>query len=281
MGYGRLLCGNGILLAAALLLPGLPALGQKNALVFWEPDPAKVDPILLASPKNDAERFSLLRRAFLDFHCSERLEEQRAGKQDENLVCTVPGKSAATILILARYDKRDRDRPTWPDALMLPLLFHALQAQPRDHTFVFAVLGRDGGEKCFFARRAEGAEKPPVASIVLDSLGMGLPNMYTEDGLVYQEAQQTAALLGITVPMYRPGYPENRATNSIYASQWRSRILDSSLARKAGRTPMALFYSDPSRPVNAAAFHEDFDFLAWFLCGLDVTLQPAEPVSSR
>ena len=133
-GVRRGVAERAVLLAAAaatLLVFGRAGFAQKNGLAFWEPDPGHVDPVLGLTPKNDALRYDVLRRSFDNFECKTGLmQEQAAGKHGaKNLLCTLPGETAETIFVLARYDDRGRGYPTLADALMLPLLYHALQAQ--------------------------------------------------------------------------------------------------------------------------------------------------------
>jgi hypothetical protein len=60
---------------------------------------------------------------------------------------------------------------------MLPLVYNALQAQPRLHTFVFAALNGEAGEKAFFDPRRK--KTSPAALVVLDKIGLGAPSIYT------------------------------------------------------------------------------------------------------
>jgi hypothetical protein len=259
--------------------------GQKSGLAFWEPDAKHVDPVLQVNPKTTALRYSVLRHSFVDFGCTPGLlEEQAAGKHGEkNLVCTLPGKTPETILILSRYDAQGKTQPAWDAALMLPLAYHALQAQPRQFTFIFAVLDGYNGEKAFFSWLHAAGRQPPTATIVLDSLGMGLIRLAEPRGKhqgkdsdyraiqqrMGDEAAKTAQLMNIPDPSAMHVIPYN---DPMGLGQQSQRIVQSTLVDNALESPSAVLYSEAGTPVSAAAFHEQFDFVAWFLCAIDAKL---------
>jgi hypothetical protein len=264
-----------------------PQAQTKNGVAFWEVDPQPVDALLQAAPRSDALRYQTLHSGFQKFQCTpELMEEQPAGKSGEkNLVCTLRGKTADRILVVARYDGRQgKSRPTWPDAMILMLLYHALQAQPREHTFVFAEIASRDGEKVFFD--AERKRPQPAVTIVLDSLGMREPRLlmppppkHGEMAAEIQETQtvlqdqnlKTRALMGI------PPRPPMRIVSKDegeFMAAWYQALTESSLLWAAQRTPAALIYSDATMDLNVppSAFHQDFDFLGWFLGGIDLKL---------
>ncbi len=271
-----------------------PPAQTKNGVAFWEVDPGTVDALLRTIPKSDALRYQALHHGFEKFLCTGNLlEEQAAGKNGENnLVCTLPGKSADRILVVARYDEHTgRSRPSWPDALALMLLYHALQAQPREHTFVFAEIVEKDGEKVFFD--AERNQPQPVMTIVLDSLGMDEPRLFmppqskhgemgakiqTTQTVLQDQYEKTRALMGIPP---RPAMKIVTKDEGDFLQAWYQALTESSLLWAAERTPSALVYSHPDQDVNPAAFHQDFDFLGWFLGGIDLKLAPPPEAASH
>ena len=274
---------------AMLLIQGRTGWAQKNGLAFWEPDPARVDPMLGVTPKKDAVRFGFLRRSLVNFDCkAELMEEQPAGKHGaKNLICTLPGKTAETIFVVARFDDRGKDRPTWPDALLVPLLYHALQAQPRQHTFTFAALDGYTGERAFLQWLHRPGQQPPSAMVVLDSLGMGLPNVYieptkkSEQGkpagetktVMWGQGLKTRQLMGIQAAAVQPEGLDAKQKTDLW--QWQQGLTGSTLFTQVSHSPAALIFSEYSKDIAPAAFHQDFDFVALFLCGIDVKLDSA------
>jgi hypothetical protein len=278
--------------AAGSLDWGYGAGDSSSACADTDPATSTDDAILQAVPKTDALRYATLHTGFQKFQCSgDLMEEQPAGKGGEkNLVCTLPGKTADRILVIARYDEHTgRTRPSWPDALALMLLYHAMQAQPREHTFVFAEIAEKDGEKTFFD--AERKRAPPVVAIVLDSLGMKDPRQYMPappkhgemaakiqetQTVVLDQYEKTRALMGI------PPLPRMEMVTKDefeFRTAWFQAMTESSLFWAAQQTPAGLIYSEGT-DLNPAAFHQDFDFLGWFLGGIDLKLgAPAETAS--
>ncbi|HEX4008128.1 MAG TPA: hypothetical protein VHX60_18285 [Acidobacteriaceae bacterium] len=283
---------------------GAGAQARKSGLAFWEPPPAVKD-LLVHPPKSDAARLAALRQAFDQFHCSgDQIEEQPAGPRgDENLICKLPGDTAEPILVVSRYDGHADVgwQVSWVDAFLLPVLYHALQAQPRHHTFVFAALHGDEGEAAFFGSTHSTGQATPSAMIVLDGLGYGSPLWYTvapakpsgdpnnpmgTNGILGGVAAAICRVLKIPAPANLN--PEHYTTNDGFfnAQNWRGKRQQSTLFRGAGETPELLIYSD--RPDDADRvddlalpdIQKDLDFAAWLLCFADVKLDAAPAPAS-
>jgi hypothetical protein len=287
---------------AACLMLALVTAGaahaQKSGLAFWEP-PAPAAALLEHSPRNDPGRYAALRQAFIDFHCTGSLmEEQAAGAHgDKNLVCTLPGQTPGAVLITARYDGHADAgfQPTWVDAYLLPLLYHALQAQPRRHSFVFAALHGEDGEAAFFSHLHTSGQPQPSAMIVLDGLGYGPPLWYTAVppklsadpnnpwGVNGTLGGVAAAVCRATkIPAPAPLNPQLYLNDGAFftAQNWRGKRQQSTLFRSAGNIPELLIYADrpldPERQtdITLADAHKDLDYTAWVLCFVDLKLDP-------
>lgn len=130
-------------LTVLILFRGI-GVAQTSSPAFWELLPEKVDAMLFSAPNDNKVRYARLREYFSDLHCTATaMEEQVVLKHGKNLICTLPGKDAEQIVVAARYERRDRlyglERG-WNDAVMLALLYNALRAELRQHTFVFVEL---------------------------------------------------------------------------------------------------------------------------------------------
>jgi hypothetical protein len=245
---------------------GLPQQSQLESqqgpspAVFWELQPAQVNAMLLPIPDGDGSRYQHLHQYFSDLHCPSKLMvEQRIPKHvGKNLMCVLPGKNAEQILVVARYDGRWAPGG-WSDAVALPILYNALLAQPRQHTFVFAAISGSAGEKELFVNLRKNKQPAVKAIVVLAWLGMGEPRFYTPGNKLLQtEAAFTAHLQGISVPMNDPLF---------------SAVSHNSLLSLTDRIPSILIHSgDFFRQVSAPAFHKDFDFVAYYLCRIDTKL---------
>jgi hypothetical protein len=253
-----------------LFLPADMGIAQSSAPAFWELRPERADAMLLQVPDGDDRRYAHLREYFADLHCTSKLmEEQTIPKHiRKNLMCVLPGKDSERILVAARYERRrDITGEGWSEAVMLPMLYNALQAQPRQHTFIFVELDGSAGEKEFIDGVRNNHRQPPKAIVVLDSLGLTAPRFYTvpaslvsakgrertaRNKLLESEAFFAAHLLGI--PMEEPPSPIAVANTLLF---------------RADKIPSILVYSDFNKKVSAPAFHEEFDFVAYFLCRID------------
>ena len=266
--------------AVALLLPilsGNSGVAQTPSPAFWELRPEKVTEMLLPVPGDDHQRFTRLRQYFTDLHCLPALmEEQTIQKHHagKNLICVLPGKDKDTeqILVAVRYDHRERmnGQSGWNEAVMLPLLYKALQAQDRQHTFIFAELYGGAGQTAFFDRFRKNGQHAPEAIVVLDRLGLSQPWFYAppatrlsakgrERNAMNNWLESEAVFTARLQKMPLPGDATPEAT-------------DNTLLFDAYNAPSILIYSVFHRSVPDQAFHQDFEFLAYYLCKIDAEL---------
>jgi hypothetical protein len=232
--------------------------------------------MLLPVPDDDRQRYTRLREYFTDLHClpalmeEQTIQKRRGGK---NLICVLPGKDTEQILVAVRYEHRDRMNGVssgWSEAVMLPLLYKALQAQDRQHTFVFAELDGGAGQSAFLDRLQKNGQHPPKVIVILDMLGLSQPWFYAPpatrlsakgrernamNNWLESEAAFTARLQKIPLS----GYAMSEA-------------IDNPLLFEAYNAPSILIYSVFKRSVPDQAFHQDFEFLAYYLCKIDAEL---------
>ncbi|MGC2636752.1 MAG: hypothetical protein WA294_06215 [Acidobacteriaceae bacterium] len=276
---------------------------QKTGLAFWAPPPS-ADAAIQKFRRSDDARFTALRQAFQEFHCIDGLAQNptAASAGRGNAICILPGQSTAPILVIARYDSRARAgaESSWVDAFLLPLLAHAVQAQPRRHTFIFAVLRGDDGEAQLADQLRDAGKPDPGARIVLDGLGFGAPQWYvsrpaassTADPRIRSDelpAEVAAAVcramkLAGPAPLDRDRYPTDGAF--FKAEAWRGQLYAGTLLRRMSPAPALLVYSDlPTDPtrfddVMLPDIHQDLDYVAWLLCFLDVKLDASPAAAS-
>jgi hypothetical protein len=272
------------------------AFAQNGSLAYWNLPPERVDSLLLRVPADDNDRYQRLRDEFAGLHCSpDLMQQQPTGRQDAtNLICILPGKDEGQIIVAARYERKGESTGAggrWSEALMLPLLYNALQAQPRLHTFVFAALNGEAGEKAFFDPLRKKPGQPPAALVVLDKIGLGAPSIYTIKPALFSKKShaiaETSHLLeseAITVAsilrLPNPGLSQPGPTgNSILTREYQTpSILIYSEADSL--TPLANdrrhrqnnSQSPYSKNAPATTFHRNFDFVASFLCLIDIKI---------
>ena len=277
------------LLAPALVLLGFLAFAfaapaQSNSLGFWEIPFAQQAAMLHAVPSSDAARYTRLRQYFVKNGCTgSRMIQQPLGKRrghppnGGNLLCKLPGSHPQPIVVAAFYPAHSLYSGAstgWPEAVLLPILYHALQAQPRHYTFLFAELDGVNGERAFFSRLKKDKIPQPIAFVGLDALGLGRPFFYlpparlvNQDGMpaarvLEQRAWYVARLQGYTA---RPTW-----MNSLQLPQ--PQIIPSKLLNGARSLPRILIYSSFDTNASPLPFRRDSDYLAFFLCGVDLSL---------
>jgi hypothetical protein len=129
------------------------------------------------------ERFSVLRAIFEEAGCPpERIEEQRVrGTSLPNLICSLPGSTAATVVVGAHYDfDTDYGRgvvDNWTGASLLPSLYEALQAggpHPLNYIFVGFTGEEKGliGSKHYIKALSVNAKSNIRGMVNLDCLGL-------------------------------------------------------------------------------------------------------------
>ena len=110
----------------------------------------------------------------------------------------LPGEDAEQIVVAARYEQRDPSHDAaqgWSEAVMLPLLYNAMLAAKRQHTFVFAELGGGAGQDAFLESMRKKRRPSPIAMVVLDALGQSGPWFYTLEGTpVSAKSRERAAM---------------------------------------------------------------------------------------
>ncbi len=258
-----------------LIFLGSFVFGQTSSPAFWELPPDQIIAMLRPIPLDDQHRYARLRRYFSDLRCSPDLmqEQDFSKRKQKNLICILPGGDADLIVVAARYDHRDRaDDPAkgWNEAVMLPILYNALQAQHRQHTFLFAELSGRAGEDAFLKSVRKNRRQSPRAMVVLDMLGLSQPSFYTppssrlsaksrERAAINQrlasEAAFTAHLQRTPIPTFAPAM-----------------ATENTLLFEADKVPSILVYSIFNKSVPPQSFRQDFEFLGYYLCRMDIKL---------
>lgn len=268
-----------LLLLVWSLEPVLAA--QSGGVGFWEPD-AHQETFMLRAPISDQERFSTLRSDFIRFGCtSGHLLEQPAGLVDEhsksgmgNLVCSIPGKYPLQVIVAATYPRKNPAEASsgWAEAVLVPILYHALQAQVRSFTWVFADLRGPEGERVFLEALQRQRTPPPVAFIELDELGKGVPHVRTGGPKSERQVHEILDELALHLAQLQGFGSSPSYTTDTQKPD--SALLAEDPSAALGRIPFAVVYSEPGPAVTRDLFHQDFEFLAFYLCGLDVKLNP-------
>lgn len=90
------------------------------------------------------QRQGTIERLFEDVGCA--ASEQPVNKKGANVVCALPGETAATIIVGAHYDYAEEGHgivDDWSGAALLPSLYSALKVAPRKHAFRFVAFAAE------------------------------------------------------------------------------------------------------------------------------------------
>jgi Zn-dependent M28 family amino/carboxypeptidase len=140
----------------------------------------------------EKQRQSAIERLFKDAGCT--ASEQAVNKKTANVVCTLPGDTAATIIVGAHYDYAEEGHgivDDWSGAALLPSLYSALKIAPRRHAFQFVAFAAEeqglvGSQH--FVKVMSSDEKQNMRGFVnLECLGVTSPKVWA--------SRATAALL--------------------------------------------------------------------------------------
>jgi hypothetical protein len=261
-----------------------PAQTSKQGIAFWDLPESRMQAMLKDSPYREEDRYARLRGYFGAFGCSgDRLSEMTfdPGRHHKVLVCTLPGAVDRKILVTAWYPHADvlnGASDGWPDAVVLPMLYHALQAQPRQFTFVFAALSGQHALLNLLSQYRAAERSLPVVLVSVDVLGLGPPQFTVVPSdavpapvrpnadLVRTEAWRVAYLMHID--------PRKTSVPSAYASTPMLSI-PAFTPEGAKGIPGIIVYSSPivqpgvSAAMTFSDFRLDHDFLGFYLCDLD------------
>jgi hypothetical protein len=270
---------------AILLISLLPAFAsdanQPPKIIFWNMQRHSVDMLVRHVPQRDADRLAQLKQTFHDVQCTgDNLRERPAG-EGTNLICTLPGTAEPgtkleTIVLTAHYEHEGAGMSAvdnWSGAMMLPFLYNALAAVPRQHTFVFAEVDGEAGSKDLI-RAVPGVR----AVIAFEALGLGPLCFYIQSsGSVpsYTEALLKAALLRAADEIGKP-QPEASIPGSWFriddTRQYRyagvAAILLHSVSKETKHLPGSV--DDTAQKIDTDAYFGSYKLLCYYVvAGLD------------
>jgi hypothetical protein len=144
-------------------------------------DRPTLEAALEAVPVGMHRRAERLEALFIEAGCGEHTRsEMPGGTPEANVVCELPGRSPWTILVGANLDRASDGIgavDNWSGIALLPSLYQAVAAAPREHTYLFAgfahVALKQRGSRQFLRRLGEEGRARIRAMISLKGLGLG------------------------------------------------------------------------------------------------------------
>ena len=265
-----------------ILLPvfiACPLLAQGVKIQF---EPIGVDVVkarLERSPATNGERAAALHKMFEEAGCTGAMLGDQAvdGARQPNVICTVSGGTASTIVVGAHIDFDEAGKgvvENWSGASLLPSLFEALRETPRKHKFVFVGFadrekGRRGSN--FYVKNL-GPEKDRIKAMIdVEALGLSQTKVqmdHSDKGLSQKIASIAKSLsFGI-------GGSDITVVADSDARTFREAkipvISVHSLSGTGARIPGT--YGDNLSAVHTNEYYESYRLIAAYLAYLDQAL---------
>jgi hypothetical protein len=265
--------------------PRSPSGGAR--LYYYDTAPSILNAEVHNVPVGDQSRLDHLKALFTGKGCSgDQLKIQPLGKSHDhpgNLICTWPGNSASTVVVLAEYQHLGKGQSAienWSGAVLLPYLYFAMQARPRSNTWVFVESGGKSGTAEYVHSLGGEQKKQIRAMLAIDSLGVSpILRFYSPDPeRIYlspptahlQMVLGLAALSDRTVPRPQAVNPlrwlPTDDTQPFRDLEVPAIILDSVPDQDAGLPGSA---RDTASAIDGNAYFVNYHAIAAFLVALD------------
>jgi hypothetical protein len=212
--------------------------------------------------------------------------------EGKNLLCTLPGNTSKTILFVAHYEHEGMGQSAidnWTGAMMLPFLYHAMTAAPREHTFLFAEVDGVAGAKALLASlRSDGLDVKTL--VALDALGLGPVQFYVNpsDGptlnasdwrWMQRQLMQAAIDRGIDAPISSiPGSWLKIDDTREFRHRLIPSILIHSVSGDTRHIPGSAL--DTAAAIDADAYFNAYSLLCYYIAELDQSPPSQNPTSS-
>lgn len=129
------------------------------------------------------DRQDAIAKLFAESGC--QTEDQPIDKRTANIICTLPGETADTIVVGGHFDFADEGRgivDDWSGVSLLPSLYQALKAERRKHTYKFvAFTGEERGllgSARYVKELTPDQRERTAAFINLECLGLTPPKVW-------------------------------------------------------------------------------------------------------
>jgi Zn-dependent M28 family amino/carboxypeptidase len=138
---------------------------------------------LRAGAVSEKERQQAIEKLFEQAGCKVSL--QRVDRHSSNVICSLPGKTPATIVVGAHYDFAGPGQgivDDWSGASLLVSLFETLKAEPREHSYAFVAFAaeeRGLAGSSHYVKELDTDQKAAIRAFVnLECLGLAAPKVW-------------------------------------------------------------------------------------------------------
>lgn len=169
------------LLWIAALVFASGADGQQSSITYLRAGPQIVQSRLSPVPGTQHGRIERMRQQFRSANVYgpvEVTEQRLPGQSETNLICTLRGTAASTILVAVDTSHKassDEAQVDWATLQMLPLLVESLVASPSHNTLQFVAFNSSSGKHSgvsFYLAQMRKTDRNKIAAVIeLDHLG--------------------------------------------------------------------------------------------------------------
>jgi len=256
-----------------------PLLAQGVKIQFEPVGEDVVKARLERNPASNGERAAALHKIFEEAGCTGAMlaDQEVSETRQPNVICTVSGGTASTIVIGAHIDFDQAGKgavENWSGASLLPSLFAALRETPRKHKFVFVGFAdRDKGRRgSSFYLQNLGQEKDQIKAMIdVEALGLATTKVeldYCDKGLS-QKMASIAKSLSLSVAGANSELIAQSDARTFYDAKLPV-ISVHSLHGDAEKIPGT--YGDNVSAIHMNDYYDSYRLLAAYLAYLDQSL---------
>lgn len=255
-------------------------------LYYYSTPSATLDHEAHSVPATDQARFDHLKALFSNEGCfGDRLKIQPLAKERSSpgsIICSLQGTTTATVVVLAEYQHQGKGQSAvenWSGAALLPRLYLAMQARPRQNTWVFVESGGKSGASSYLHPLTGEQKKQIKAMVALESLGTSpalhfysiTDDMFLQAATAHLQMALALAMLSdrrVPPPQALDPSPWLRTddTQPFRYSHVPCILIDSITEKQAGIPGSA---RDTASAINSQAYFINYSGIAVFLVALD------------
>jgi hypothetical protein len=229
--------------------------------------------------RDDGERASILKKAFLDAGCGDHFSEEPVKRvKQPNLICVLPGQSAGVIIVGGHFDhvkEGDGVVDNWSGAALLPSLYQGLRGTPRMHTYIFiAFAGEELGElgsQAYVKKMTKQDVAISRAMVNLDTLGLGPTKIW----LSHSDKRLSELLNGLATALNLPlGVVNVDQVGSSDSEQFAERKIPRITIHSITQETLPILHTsrDNLQSMRLDSYYETYRLLSAYLVLLDRAL---------